>query len=353
MSKYDRYTFIPQFSLTPNKLALTNKVFVNQESNSVDNPYYDCKSDNPNRIKRVSSNNKVTRQFHNFKISQNAHRNLKNKINWLYFLSKSKYVKTYRGKEIFNFRIGFLTLTLPAKQKHPTIEITKEYFNQLLTELRQRTKMQNYVWRLEFQKNGNVHYHLVTDTYLDFYFVRDIWNRILSKGGYIKDYQDRFKDLSLMEYVSKFNNNSKDNFNQLAKRYALGKKNNWSKPNTVDVKSVVSNKSISNYISKYFSKDSDSNVYCNELDNEDNSKNLRLWFCSRSLSQLKSISNYCEAIDWDCRSLVESIKDAKVKYYRYCCVIYFEIKKASNWIKSKLYKLFHEYSRNLGYIPSG
>lgn len=39
---------------------------------------------------------------------------------------------------------------------------------------------------------------------------------------------------------------------------------------------------------------------CNELDNENNSFSIRLWYCSRSLSRLQSINDYKEniLIDW-------------------------------------------------------
>src|SRR3546814_12525138 len=92
-------------------------------------------------------------------MSTNAYRTLRKKINWLYYLAKSKHVRTISGKEIYNFKIGFITLTLPSKQRTCTKEVTNSLFNTLLTELRTTCELQNYVWRLEFQKNGHVNYH--------------------------------------------------------------------------------------------------------------------------------------------------------------------------------------------------
>ena len=69
-------------------------------------------------------------------------------------MAKSRYKKTLTGVEIYNFKINFMTLTLPAKQMHPTAVITKNAFNQFLTEIRELYKMENYVWRIEFQKTG-------------------------------------------------------------------------------------------------------------------------------------------------------------------------------------------------------
>lgn len=353
MSRIDRYLFMPSFSIEPNKIALYNQVFIRDRVNSELKSVHDFKTSRVVNNKSINSENRVVKKHHNFKISDNAFRTIKRKINWLYYLSKPKHVKTYSGKDIFNFKCAFITLTLPSKQKECTADITSKYFNQFLTEIRQRTKMNNYVWRLEFQKNGNVHYHIITDTFLDYFFVRNIWNRIISKGGYISDYQNRFKDLNLSQYNQLVNANKKVEFPVIAKRYAKGKKDNWSQPNSVDVKSVNNNQSISNYLSKYFAKDSKHDTIKNELDTDENSKSLRLWFCSRSLSKLKTVSNFCEAVDWSAEALVEGIDKVKKLVHKYATIYYFNIKDLPDSCKKQLGIILKSYSRDLGYVPSG
>jgi len=277
---------------------------------------------------------------------------LKKKINWLYYLAKSKSIKTYNHKEIYNFKIGFITLTLPSKQKTPTSDCNKLLLNTFLTEIRQRTAMKNYVWRLEFQKNGNVHYHLVTDTYLDFYLVKTVWNKILAHHGYIDSYRDKMQNLSLTDYISKYNKDGKTDYSIMVKRYARNKRENWSNPNSVDVKSVISNKAIANYISKYFSKDSDSDVIKNEHDTDENSKNIRLWFCSRSLSKLNTVSNYCEAVDYDIFSIVSYCKKVRKVVTKYALITYFELKEFTHNARKWIEKILKDYSLKQGYIPS-
>lgn len=370
----DQFIILPAFSLEPNKLSTYNRVFMRSKlakeakkgtrmrtGVNCDCVKHDFSSDDFRSYSRGSSGlkqieinslNKVTRRFHNFEISVNAHRTLKKKINWLYYLSKSKFVKTYSGKQIFNFKMAFITLTLPSKQRHPTIEITKDLFNQFLTEVRQRTKMQNYVWRLEFQKNGNVHYHIVTDTYLDYFFTRSIWNRILDKAGYIEPYTAKHQSLSLREYNNIYNPDRKTDFSIMAKRYANGCKNKWKSPNTVDVKSVISNKSISNYILKYFSKSANGNSICNALDTPENSKSLRLWFCSRSLSKLNSVSDFCEAVNFDIHSIVLKAKKVKEIYFKWAKVIYFDIKSFMQKERAFVEKMLTGYAQQQGYVPS-
>lgn len=370
----DQFIFLPAFSLEPNKLSMYNRVFLRsklakdarkgtqmrtglncacvKDSFTAD----DLKSypihKQTNAQLEITSKNKVTRAFHNFEISVNANRTLKKKINWLYYMAKAKSVRTYSGKHIFNFKMAFLTLTLPSKQKEPTVDITKKLFNQLLTEVRQRTGMANYVWRLEFQKNGNVHYHIATDTYLDYFFLKQIWNRILNKAGYIAPYTKKHKSLSLSQYNEMYNSDKKTDFSVMAKRYARGCADGWSNPNTVDAISVVSNKSIASYISKYFSKDTKGKTICNEHDTPENSKSLRLWFCSRSISKLNSVSDFCEAVDYDVYSLVLKSKEIHEIVFKWAKIIYFEIKSFYHRERAFIEQLLTNYAKKTGYLPS-
>ena len=114
-----------------------------------------------------SKKNALVKKFHNFQISINSARQLRDKCNYLHTFAISRKIRTYTGKNIYNYKCTFLTLTLPATQKTPTAQLQSEILDPFLQVLRQRLKMANYVWRLEFQGNGNAHYHILTDTYID------------------------------------------------------------------------------------------------------------------------------------------------------------------------------------------
>lgn len=344
--------FLPSFSLQPNKLSSFNSVFVRDKQKETIKSIHEKKTTIANRFLNINSDNVINRRHHNFTISDNAYRTLKSKINWLYYLSKSKKIKTYNGKDIFNFKIGFITLTLPSKQNTCTKDVTQSLLNPFLTEIRQRTGMENYVWRLEFQKNGNVHYHIVTDTYLDYHLVKKIWNRLLNSKGYIQPYQDKMNKLLLSDYIDLYKYNTKYQYSDLVKNYARNKRENWSQPNSVDVKPVISNKAIANYISKYFSKDSNENPIKNELDTDENSKSLRLWFCSRSLSKLKSVSNFCEAVEYDIFSIISFADDVKRVVLKYCTMFYFELSTMRGHARKWIEFLLKNYARDSGYIPA-
>lgn len=343
---------LPCFSLEPNKLVLFNRVFRSSNYNEDGTKKAKIKRVRPQTFEDNASANTITRSSHNLELSANAYRTMRKKINWLYYLSKARHRKTYNGKDIYNFKMCFLTLSLSSKQRHTTADVTKLLFNQLLTELRQRTGMSNYLWRLEYQKNGNVHYHLCTDCYLDYYFVLPIWNRIQDNHGYLNAYKAKHEKMSLSEYNQAYNSKKDLDFSIMAKRYAKGLKSGWTQPNSVDVKSVVSKKAIASYISKYFGKDASIGQIKNDHDTAENTANMRLWFCSRSLSKMANISDFCEAFTVDVRSIIETCKKIRTFFAQYATIIYFEMSDLPDHCRQVLEPILRNHAYSTGYVPS-
>lgn len=259
---------------------------------------------------KSSNHQKLEKKFHNFEISVNSQKNLRSKVEWLFQYARSRNVKTYTNKIIKNYKCGFITLTLPSKQKHNTAYIITQMLDEFLQQLRKRIKMINYVWRLEFQANGNAHFHIVTDSYCDYYLALKLWNKILGVHGYIEPYKNKMSSLSYSEYCKRFGtkkNGEKISNDLLFKRFQYGKSTNWCSPNTVDCKNISRGGSISFYISKYFSKKEKSSKK-NELDNEENSFALRLCFWSRSLSRCKSESMPIQYYDVNVWEVLKKMK---------------------------------------------
>lgn len=347
----EKYLFVPKFSLEPERICFYNQV-INLEKERNDqilreNDYFRPVHDFVNTY----SNPIVKKDSHNFKLSANATRTLKRKINWLYYLARSKSVTTYTGKKIYNFKISFITLTLPSPQRTPTHEVTSDLFNQFMTEIRQRTKIENYVWRLEFQKNGNVHYHIVSDMYLDYFLILRIWNRILKKANYIKSYTRKHENLSLHQYNDLYNQNRKIPFAKMAERYAKGKAEKWNQPNTVDVKNVTKGRAVQSYIAKYFTKSEKTGIKCNPLDTPENSKSIRLWFCSRSLSKLETITDFCESFEYDIRGIVETCKNVKTWTMDYAYLLFFRMQNLERDAYQIVNSILRNYAKSQEYSP--
>lgn len=222
----------------------------------------------------------------NFILSKSSKKKLLDSVNTMHFLSKARTIDMASGKQIYNFKLSFITLTLPATQNHTDIEIKKSCLNQFLIELRHAYDVNNYVWKAELQKNNNIHFHLVTDKYIDFQALRRRWNRVLEKLNYITAYSNKFKDINLSQYHAMRNQKAPCSFEKSAAAFAAGKRSNWRNPNSVDVKSVYGKKELAMYLAKYICKPTTTKT-ANAQDQERETKFGRSWSRSYSLANVK------------------------------------------------------------------
>ena len=344
-----RLSVLQMVSVLPSKVSITT---------DISKQYLDSSGEWLYKEKKISTNQsndkKLVRKFHKFDISINSARNLRKKIDFLYYYSNSRRVKTYSGKVIQNFKVLFLTLTIPSIQIHNTGMIITNILDPFLQICRQRLKMTNYVWRLEFQANGNAHFHILTDTYIDYYFAKKHWNKCLNQLGYVDAYQTKMQSLSYNDYCNMYGKDFKGEkvSNELLyKRYNAGKSTNWKNPNSVDVKSIKSSREISYYISKYFSK-KDKGQKCNELDTEENSFALRLCYWSRSLSRLKLESMPYDYYEADIVQLLDADDNVIRCVYDYCVVYYFDIANVGIYLKKALNAVLERVRLEAEYVAA-
>lgn len=294
---------------------------------------------------------KLVKKFHNFEISKNSQRNLKDKISYLFQFARGRSVRTYNGKNIPNFKVCFLTLTLPSAQIHSSAEIVEKCLQPFLEVLRKRLKMQNYVYRMEFQSNGNIHFHLATDTYIDYFFAKKHWNRICEMLGYVSRYSEAMQKLSYNEYFARYSQGGKIANAVVYKRWLKGRASGWADPNSVDVKNAKSSDNIGWYISKYFSK-KEKGAKQNSLDNESNAKALRLCFWSRSLSKCKSESMPFDFYEYNFERIFEALDCVYTRFYDYCKVVYYDFNKLPTNVRAIIGAFFGALKKEIDYVPA-
>jgi hypothetical protein len=349
-SHNEQVRYEPYVSIRPDKAVFRLVKSVYRKKSSVSGDVW-VKVPKVKRTCKISEKPKVERKFHNFQISPNSRKNLIEKILWLNQFAKARTIRTYSGKYIYNFRTSFITLTLPSIQRHPTSEITNECFDAFLTTLRNRLKMKNYVWKLEYQDNGNVHYHLITDTYVDYFFALKHWNKIINKLGYVDEYQAKMSEMSWLDYVKEYGKGGSIPVTELARRYGKGKREKWQNPNSVDMRAVRTNNNLHYYLSKYFAKAGEKPTI-NEYDNEENSFGLRLCFWSRSLSKVTTVSMPEQFYNFDFFPFFETAKNVVLRVYDYCRVAYYSVSQFSDDRKRELYILFNQLKLSFGYNPA-
>lgn len=221
------------------------------------------------------------------KISLNAKKRIMNAVNWLYYLSKEKITK--KGQYFFKFRINLITLTLPSAQAHPDKFIKNELLNEFLEWMRYNGA-KSYIWKAEPQKNGNIHFHITTNKFLHWQKIRDKWNKICGKHGYIEPFYKQYGHIN---------------------------------PNSTDVHSIKKVKKLAAYIAKYLTKESEIRPI-----------EGRIWFLSTNLSAIKApVIEETEAARAHF-SLLQGLKSSWVKFYDYAAVMFYDYREA---IKNKCF----------------
>jgi hypothetical protein len=294
---------------------------------------------------------------HKGNISGAAKKRILNAVNWLYYLSKKKTV--VKSHSMYQFRVNFITLTLAGAQKHSDQYIKNELLNEFLEWLRTKHGVKSYIWKAEPQKNGNIHFHVTTNVYIDHAGLREKWNRIQQKHGYLDEYHDKFKDLSLVKYVEllRTEGNCKD-FKDLKRAYEIGCADNWMNPNSTDVHSTKKVRKMAGYMAKYMTKESevflfkfvkdvekeaDKDIFFKDRDKKtdlyDEKTGLtrvfvhrkikgRQWFLSLSLSRIKAPVLIYDSELNESFGVLSRLKSSFFKAYDFASVLYYDYKEA-------------------------
>ncbi len=261
------YKLIPHYSIKPNSITIYDlpekKYYSNQLSlkglkmpNSGLPKGWENLKDNQNKFGELS---------------KNAQKRLRQKLEFMMYLTKPKKVggrkiknkyqnyitqleKGQKYKEEIQYKLTFITLTLPSKQVHSDEDIKSKCLNQFLVELRKNHKVKRYIWKAEKQENGNIHFHILTEKYIQWQKIRKIWNRIIGKLGYIKEYQKNMKSYYKNGFIKSKNPKDTRSLAQQKKAYHKGIATNWTNPNTTDIHALYKIKNIQAYISKYLAK---------------------------------------------------------------------------------------------------
>lgn len=265
-------------------------------------------------------------------ISHKAQRRLSQAVDWMVYLAKPKPLYPERPKCGLQFRLNFITLTLSDRQVHDDNTIKKLLMQPFLDTLRKTWGCGLYMWRAESQRNGNIHFHLVTDQYIPWWKIRNRWNAIQNRLGYLDKYQ-------------------------LA--------NPGTEANSTDVHSVTRVKKLGAYLAKYCSKNPNGDMYTALTigsDGFDPSYNPsealkiypasagkfrsiggKLWGLSYSLSRCKS----AVACVWDIadRSLHKlwSIYGEKATEYDYHTCMYIPVSEWARKVRGSLFDVFDQY----------
>ncbi len=224
------------------------------------------------------------------KISEASVRSINQRVtSWLksILVFNDQLENKYKSKKYYPV---FVTLTLSSKQQHEDNWIKREMLGQFVKKIQRSYGVQNYFWRAEKQKNGNIHFHLLIDKYISYKNLLKDWNHTQEIKGYLDSFKIRFK----------------------------GKV-----PNSVDVRSANTVDNFINYVLKYMVKNDGKNKV-----------NGRIWGMSEKIKKLKT---YRDVITGKMNELIDTalVKD-QIRFYKgeYFTCIYFK----EDYINSSLQK---------------
>jgi hypothetical protein len=144
-----------------------------------------------NRKKRTDEQKKALdkRGQYNGKMSR-ATRSKLNKmlLNWMSSLQHHLDENKRNRKKCKYFPV-FVTLTLSDEQRHSDAYIKRHLLGNFISDIKRNHQVEHYFWRAEAQQNGNIHFHLIIDRYIDRHELTSKWNRIQSE--YVQSYTER------------------------------------------------------------------------------------------------------------------------------------------------------------------
>lgn len=144
----------------------------------------------------------------------------------------------------------FVTLTLSSSQQHSDKEIRRKMVFPFIQKLQRKHKVWHYLFVCEKQSNGNLHIHLLIDSYIHHSEIRAMWNETQDLHGYIEPFYLKFQHRN---------------------------------PNSTDIHAIQKVKNLQAYVIKYMTKDK-----------KDLKLEGRLWGCSNSLRELKPYNTIIE-----------------------------------------------------------
>lgn len=248
---------------------------------------------------------KETHKAYSGTITAGAKKRLTKAISLLVQTSKMRMVKNEVTGKHFPFKLSFLTLTIPYSENRLNgKESNKMLLEPFLRSLRSRHGLKSYVWKMELQKNGMIHYHLTTNLFINHTKLKNEWNKILDRNGLLDSYRAR-----------------------TGNRF----------PNSTDIKSVKKIKDIEAYLIKYVSKDSQ---------NQEELK-CKIWDCSLNLKKGDYFTTHLDN-DYD-RKLTKAVKEKKaIKFDGDRFVIYkFKSSVALELLRNDDYIAYLQHLKNI------
>jgi hypothetical protein len=247
------------------------------------------------------------------KLTTGAKSRLTRAITLLTQIADSKWIFNEVSNRMQFHKLSFITLTVSATQEKFS---GREAYDKLLVHFLQwmrRTKnVTTYLWKLEFQANGQIHYHITTPTFIAWQAIKDKWNNLQRSTGTIDQY--RANQLEWHKGGFKLRDWLVNTWSPEAQyqAYLKGMANDWQEPNSIDVHAVEKVDDMASYLCKEIAK---------SCQNE-TATTGKIWDCSKNLKATKLFSMEVTAAqdktleEWEASGKVDVVRGDYFNIYR-------------------------------------
>lgn len=197
----------------------------------------------------------------------------------------------------------FITLTLAYEQIQNDNYIKRHMLMRFIEILKKDKGVQNYIWRAEPQKNGNIHFHIICDRFIKWEFIREQWNKIQARHDYIDAFEQKWGHRD---------------------------------PNGTDIHELKDINNIAAYICKYMTKDKP----LRKIEG-------RIWGCSNNFHKVKNPRiEVCEHIIKELEELVRSKKVYK-KVLEFCTIFRYKSCTIQHTTNDLIYNIYEEFVNSI------
>lgn len=232
----DNEVFIPYLQLRPlDTLFFLRYVGPRKKSIDFDSIYEDNR---PESMKEKTHSNSMV---YTGTFTSSARRRMICAMDCLILCCPSRTIYNPIIDKFHTFQMSMITLTYSCTEIVDYVDSIR-HLETFLRWLTRTAGAKLYVWRLEIQERGQIHYHIITDPFIRWNLIRDKWNSIQRKAGLVP---------RGMDY------------------------------NSTDVTSAISISDVSAYCAKYMCKSDES------LDKYTGSSIKKFWGCSQNLQGVK------------------------------------------------------------------
>jgi len=125
-------------------------------------------------------------------VTFHAQKRIRTAVQILNQTSSWKKVLNPTSNQMIDYRLVFITLTLSSPVKVDDRDAYKYCLKPMLRWMKDKLGVNSYIWKAELQQRGQIHYHLTCNQFVYWKTIRDQWNKLQKKAGYLDEFQKKY-----------------------------------------------------------------------------------------------------------------------------------------------------------------